>query len=152
MWYCVMYLLLQFNELQNVDIFAPRVTNPSRLEQNQNPSSLGTSLNHPNVYMTSTYIQQMFVSSAAHHSGNVSGKKYKILLSHIFSIYSYAWSCMNFILVVVQTSMKVPGVQTGRIWLFGIFRYDFNLKCVVKNENERIVYKLLMDLNFSFCW
>jgi len=59
---------------------------------------------------------------------------------------------MNFILVVVQTSMKVPGVQTGRIWLFGIFRYDFNLKCVVKNENERIVYKLLMDLNFSFCW
>jgi len=36
--------------------------------------------------MTSFYIQQMFVSSASHHSGNVSGKTYRILLSHSFSI------------------------------------------------------------------
>ena len=42
----------------------------------------------------------------------------------------------------------MPGVQTGRIWLFGIFRYEFNLKSGVKRENERIIYKLLMDLNF----
>jgi len=32
--------------------------------------------------------------------------------------------------------VTVPGVQTDRIWLFGIFRYEFNLKNGVKSDNE----------------
>jgi len=48
----------------------------------------------------------------------------------------------------VHTWVKVAGVQRGRIWLFGIFCYEFNLKSVVKSENGRIIYKLLLDLYF----
>ena len=33
--------------------------------------------------------------------------------------------------------VKLPALQTGRNWLFGIFRYIFNLKSVIKNEKER---------------
>jgi len=45
--------------------------------------------------------------------------------------------------------VTVPGVQGGRIWLYGIFHYEFNLKSFVKSDNERIKCKLILDLNFS---
>jgi len=35
----------------------------------------------------------------------------------------------------VQHWVKVPAVQTDRIWLCGIFRYILYLKIIFKNEN-----------------
>jgi len=35
----------------------------------------------------------------------------------------------------VQHWVKLPAVQTGSIWLFGIFHYILNWKIIFKNEN-----------------
>ena len=40
------------------------------------------------------------------------------------------------------------GCKKRRILLFGIFRYECNLKSGVKSENERVRFTLLLDLNF----
>ena len=74
-----MCMLLQLNKIQNAVIIAPQDKNPSKLVQNKKSFLSEEYLefkaqHHPDVFMTSTYTKQIFVTSATHHSGNVSGK------------------------------------------------------------------------------
>jgi hypothetical protein len=93
------------------------------------------------ILMCNVLIHILLVTSAMYHFWSCNCTKIDKFLPLFLSFISDTH--LSFSHDTVQTCVKEPVVYNGRIWLFGIFRYEFNLNIGFKHENERAILAAL---------